>query len=194
MAAAEDAVVDEDGFLRACRFGPAELVAQALAQTGVDEVDVAAKDNYALRYASRKGHVVIVSMLLTLPPSRGVDPFAVDNYALRMACEKGHVETAALLLSLPPARGVRTGVAGYHDGLHTSTRRPGSRGSSMRTMSRWPRWQAKARPLANLSLASFSAVGVAGGLAASAASSRRTVAASPDRQADKRVRDWLMAA
>jgi ankyrin repeat protein len=57
-------------------------------------IDPAAINNYAIRWASRNGHLETVKFLLTLSC---VDPTADNNYAIRWASEYGHLETVKLL-------------------------------------------------------------------------------------------------
>jgi len=56
--------------------------------------DVHAKDDYALRYASRYDHLEVVKVLL----EKGADAHAQNDGALRWASEKGHLEVVKLLL------------------------------------------------------------------------------------------------
>ena len=66
-------------------------------------VDPSARDNFAVRLASRNGHLEVVKLLLTHPK---VDPSADDNYAIRWASKNGYLEVVKLLLSLPSKQGV----------------------------------------------------------------------------------------
>ncbi|RKP15827.1 hypothetical protein ROZALSC1DRAFT_26003, partial [Rozella allomycis CSF55] len=58
--------------------------------------DPSTNDNYAIRLASRNGHVKISKYLLN---HQRVDPSADNNYAIRLACENGHIEVVKLLLT-----------------------------------------------------------------------------------------------
>ena len=71
-------------------------VAKQLVPLGL--VDPSARDNEAIRYASEKGHLDVVSLLLQ---QKGVDPSAINNYAIRYASENGHLEVVKLLLQRP---------------------------------------------------------------------------------------------
>jgi ankyrin repeat protein len=59
-------------------------------------IDPGAREDWAIRWASRNGHSEVVRFLLGL---RGVDPSAKTNYSIRWACENGHVEIVRLLLA-----------------------------------------------------------------------------------------------
>ena len=57
--------------------------------------DPSAYDNYAIRWASRYGHVEVVKLLLM---DKRVDPSTHGNYAIRIASDQGYVEVVKLLL------------------------------------------------------------------------------------------------
>ncbi len=57
-------------------------------------VDVHARDDYALRWASRYGYEKVVELLL----KAGADVHADNDYALRWASENGHEKVVKLLL------------------------------------------------------------------------------------------------
>jgi len=74
-------------------------------------VNPTTKDNYAIRWASKKGHIDVVSSLLGCQPGQpevakvklllqqpGADPTADNNYAIREASENGYIEVVKLLL------------------------------------------------------------------------------------------------
>ena len=59
------------------------------------EVDPAAKDNYAIRWAAYNGHVEVVKLLLH---DVRVDPSTENNLAIHWAAKRGHVKVVKLLL------------------------------------------------------------------------------------------------
>jgi len=61
-------------------------------------VDPSAKNNFAIRMASRDGYDKAVALLLNNPR---VDPSVEVNYAIRIASENGHDKVVALLLTDP---------------------------------------------------------------------------------------------
>ena len=58
-------------------------------------VDPSASDNWAIRWASKNGHLEVVRLLLG---DKRVDPSASDNWAIRWASQNGHTEVVRLLL------------------------------------------------------------------------------------------------
>ena len=62
-----------------------------------DGVDATADDNYAIRYASERGHLEVVKFLSTLP---NVDATA-NNCAIQLASSNGHLEVVKFLSTLP---------------------------------------------------------------------------------------------
>ena len=64
-------------------------------------VDPSADKNYAIRWASRNGHLAVVERLLKDPR---VDPSTFSNEALRWASQNGHIAVVELL----KAHGCRT--------------------------------------------------------------------------------------
>ncbi|EPZ35696.1 hypothetical protein O9G_006415, partial [Rozella allomycis CSF55] len=58
--------------------------------------DPSTNDNYAIRLASRNGHVKISKYLLN---HQRVDPSAYFNYAVRHASRRGQIEVVKLLLA-----------------------------------------------------------------------------------------------
>ena len=77
-------------FQRACEIGKTDIVKSLL-----PHIDPSAHNNYAIRLASRFGHLEIVKILLQ--DSR-VDPSAFNNYAIQWASENGHLEVVKFLL------------------------------------------------------------------------------------------------
>jgi ankyrin repeat protein len=61
-----------------------------------ERVDPAARNDWAIRHASRNGHSGIVKLLLA---DERVDPAADANYAIQIACKNGHVVVVDLLLA-----------------------------------------------------------------------------------------------
>ena len=59
-------------------------------------VDPSVNNNYAIRWASRKGHPEVVRALLL---DGRVDPSAYNNYAIQWASRNGHAEVVRLLFS-----------------------------------------------------------------------------------------------
>ena len=59
-----------------------------------DGANVHADGEYVLRWASGKGHLEVVKLLL----KHGADVHTYDDYALRWASENGHLEVVKLLL------------------------------------------------------------------------------------------------
>ena len=57
--------------------------------------DVTAGDNYAVKYASRNGHLEVVKYLV----SKGADVTAGDNFAVGLASRNGHLEVVKYLVS-----------------------------------------------------------------------------------------------
>ena len=57
--------------------------------------DVTARDNYAVRWASREGYLEVVKFLV----SKGADITTWDNYAVRLASRKGHLNVVKFLVS-----------------------------------------------------------------------------------------------
>jgi hypothetical protein len=58
-------------------------------------VDPCAKDNWAIKIASRHGHVEIVKTLLSDPR---VDPSADNNFIIRWIKDNGHHQVVTALL------------------------------------------------------------------------------------------------
>ncbi|KNC50059.1 uncharacterized protein AMSG_05822 [Thecamonas trahens ATCC 50062] len=82
-------------FVLGAQMGMAKLVVQLLAD---DSLDVAAEDNYAIRYAAKSGHAEMVRLLLADPR---IDPAADASHAIRWASRNGHTEVVRLLLADP---------------------------------------------------------------------------------------------
>ena len=61
----------------------------------LEDTDPTSNDNFAIRNASEKGHVVIVKLLLK--DSR-VDPSNYSNCVIEWSIENGHLEVVKLLL------------------------------------------------------------------------------------------------
>ena len=60
-------------------------------------VDPGAKQDYAIRLASKEGHLEVVRLLIKDElVAKPVDPAADDNFAIRRASEHGHVEVVRL--------------------------------------------------------------------------------------------------
>ena len=68
-----------------------------------DLIDPSADNNYAFRWAAKKGHVEVLQFLMDLGDDR-IDPSAEDNYAFRWATKKGHVEVLQFLVDLKDDR------------------------------------------------------------------------------------------
>jgi len=58
--------------------------------------DLCENDNYALRWACRKGHAQVAIYLVT----QGADTCALNNYAIRHAAENGHFEVVHYLFAM----------------------------------------------------------------------------------------------
>eukprot|EP01102_Stenamoeba_stenopodia_P015850 TRINITY_DN5474_c0_g1_i1.p1 TRINITY_DN5474_c0_g1~~TRINITY_DN5474_c0_g1_i1.p1 ORF type:complete len:395 (+),score=57.12 TRINITY_DN5474_c0_g1_i1:114-1298(+) len=78
---------------KSAEFGRASLVALLLED---GRADPGARDDWAIRWASRNGHSDVVKLLLK---DKRCDPAAKSNYAVRWACENGHVDIVKLLLA-----------------------------------------------------------------------------------------------
>ena len=61
------------------------------------KIDPSAKNNFAIRYTSEKGHIAVVDRLLQEPKNR-VDSSADINYAIRVASKNGHIAVVERLL------------------------------------------------------------------------------------------------
>jgi hypothetical protein len=61
-------------------------------------VDPAAVDNYAFRYAAENGHLDVVKFLSL---DKRAKPAACNNYAIRRAASNGHLEVIKYLMTLP---------------------------------------------------------------------------------------------
>ena len=66
-----------------------------LIENGIDPSD---NNNYAIKWASKNGHLEIVKLLLQ---DKRVDPSANNNYAIKWASKNGHTEVVKLLLEDP---------------------------------------------------------------------------------------------
>lgn len=62
-------------------------------------------NNYAIRCASRNGHLGIVQYLMNLGLEQ-IDPAADDNFAIGAACENGHLSTVKYLMNLDSKHGI----------------------------------------------------------------------------------------
>lgn len=81
----------QDDLILAIKANNIDVVKSLLADS---RVDPAARDNFAIRWASENGHVDVVKLLLA---DGRVDPAADDNYARRWASRNGHVGVVKLL-------------------------------------------------------------------------------------------------
>lgn len=75
-----------------CKIGHIEILERLLQ---CEDVDPAADNNCAIRWASEKGHFSVVERLLLFD---GVDPTAKDNYAIKLASQNGHLAVVKRLL------------------------------------------------------------------------------------------------
>ncbi len=82
-------------FIEAASIGDVQKVKLLLINP---EVNPAADNNYAIRWASQNGHLEVVKILLN---DKRVDPAAINNWAIQMASINGHIEVVRLLLSDP---------------------------------------------------------------------------------------------
>ena len=80
--------------LKACRAKNVFLITRLL-EVYLKYVDPTARKNYALRWASKKGHDCVVVLLLADPR---VNPITFASSALRLAAEEGHDRVVALFL------------------------------------------------------------------------------------------------
>jgi len=58
--------------------------------------DIHTKNDYAVRWASKNGHLDVVQFLI----SKGAYIYAKNNYAVRLASENGHLKVVQLLISM----------------------------------------------------------------------------------------------
>jgi ankyrin repeat protein len=82
-------------------------VVQELLKT--NKVDPAANNNFAIRLASRNGHIEVVQELLK---TNKVDPAAENNYAIRGAIKNDHIEVVRELLSTGKVNPFEKGLFG----------------------------------------------------------------------------------
>ena len=85
----------QEQLIKAVRLDRADIVAIMI---GDSRVDPSTDNNYAIRLASRYGHVEVVKVLLQDPR---VDTSADDNAAIRWASENRRVEVVKVLLQDP---------------------------------------------------------------------------------------------
>ena len=67
------------------------MIVKLLIESGAD---FTSKNNYAIRYASRNGHIEIVRLLIGL----GADFTSKNNYAINYASMNGYTEIVRLLI------------------------------------------------------------------------------------------------
>lgn len=79
----------------ASQLGHCEIL-KSLVNKGIDP---SSNDNYALRYASKNGHLETVTYLLSISAVSN-NAAALSNAALDAACKKGHTEIVKLLLNI----------------------------------------------------------------------------------------------
>ena len=71
-----------------------KLTCKKFLQASIKAFDPSINHNYAIQWASRRGHLKVVQELLK---DNRVDPSANDNYAIRNASENGHLEVVKAL-------------------------------------------------------------------------------------------------
>jgi ankyrin repeat protein len=79
-------------FIKACEYNCLDIVKELMKDERVDPSD---KNNWAIRYASEKGHLDMVKELMK---DKRVDPSDRNNWAIRYASDWGHLDVVKELL------------------------------------------------------------------------------------------------
>lgn len=106
---------DYESFRIACKFGHWEVAKLLHATHAFPLAGIKARNQYAIRKASKYGHVALVEWLVKL----GADPAARDNYPLRWAATNGHLEVVRLLTGLPGVKPHARLNEALHSAVHS---------------------------------------------------------------------------